>query len=364
DPILFTDHDTGRTQVSELLANPLVSASSFSDNDGDTWTPSQGAGIGSGVDHQTIGGGPFHAPIPMGATYPHAVYYCAQDIAEANCALSIDGGLTFGPAVPIYVGQCGGLHGHIKVAPDGTAYVPNKGCGENEAVVATEDNGITWNIRKVPNSLPSDSDPSVGISTGGRVYLAFADNNNDPVVAVSDDKGNTWHNVYNVAPGIHNVAFPAMVAGDDDRAAFAFLGTSAIGSLQARTFSGVWHLYVASTFDGGNSWTTTDATPNDPVQRGPIWLAGGAEVSRNLLDFNDETIDQDGRVLVGFADGCVGACAQAADTARGNSYNAIASIARQSGGRRMFAAKDPAEPTLPGAPTLTVTRNGGLAHLS
>src|SRR5205085_4003394 len=32
DPILFTDHDTERTQVSELLATPLVSASSFSDN--------------------------------------------------------------------------------------------------------------------------------------------------------------------------------------------------------------------------------------------------------------------------------------------------------------------------------------------
>jgi hypothetical protein len=370
DPILFTDPETGRTQVSELLANPLVSASAFSDDDGESWTPSQGAGIGSGVDHQTIGGGPFHAPIPTGTAYSHAVYYCSQDIAEAGCAVSLDGGLTFGPAVPIYAGQCGGLHGHIKVAPDGTAYVPNKGCGENEALVVSEDNGMTWTIRKVPNSLPADSDPSIGISKagansrGGRVYFAFADNNNDPVVAVSDDKGQTWHNVYNVAPGIHNVAFPAMVAGDDDRAAFAFLGTSATGSLQARSFPGAWHLYVASTFDGGKTWSTSDATPNDPVQRGPIWMAGGAEISRNLLDFMDATIDQDGRVLIGFADGCFAACTQAPDAARGNSYSAIASIARQSGGRRMFAAKDPAEPTLPGAPTLTITRNGAIARLT
>jgi len=37
-----------------------------------------------------------------------------------------------------------------------------------------------------------------------------------------------------------------------------------------------------------------NATPNDPVQRGPIWLKGGGEISRNLLDFNDAAIDRDG----------------------------------------------------------------------
>jgi hypothetical protein len=123
-------------------------------------------------------------------------------------------------------------------------------------------------------------------------------------------------------------------------------------------------MYVSTTYDGGKTWIPTNATPNDPVQRGPIWLAGGAEISRNLLDFNDATIDKDGRIEIGFADGCVGACVGAAATSRGNAYTEVASIARQSGGRRMFAANDPAEPTIPGAPTLTVTRNGGLARLT
>ncbi|HET7114780.1 MAG TPA: hypothetical protein VFI57_14130, partial [Pyrinomonadaceae bacterium] len=62
DPILFTDSDAGphrtnRTFVSQLLGK--ASAMAFTDDDGATWTISQGSGINSGVDHQTIGGGPY-----------------------------------------------------------------------------------------------------------------------------------------------------------------------------------------------------------------------------------------------------------------------------------------------------------------
>jgi hypothetical protein len=367
DPILYTDSKTGRTIVSQLLLNPIASASSFTDDDGENWTPSQGAGFGSGVDHQTVGGGPFHAPIPSGATYPNAVYYCSQDVALANCAISLNGGLTYGPAVPIYdATQCGGLHGHIKVGPDGTVYVPNKGCAGEEAVVVSENNGVTWDIRKVKGSLPSDSDPSVAISRGGRVYFGFADNDNNMVVAVSDDRGKNWYNIKDVGAlaGLNNVVFPAVVAGDDLRAAVAYLGTTTKGALEAREFPGVWYGFISTTYDGGVTWHTVNATPNDPVQRGPIWLSGGSEISRNLLDFNDLTIDKQGRVLFAYADGCVEGCLQTGDSARGNSYSARASILRQSGGRRMFLEDDPAEPTVPGAPTLTVTRNGALAKLT
>ena len=366
DPILWTDSKVGRTIVSQLVLASTESLSAITDNDGDLWLPSHGAGIASGIDHQTVGGGPFHAPLLAGAFYPNAVYYCAQDTALANCSLSLDGGLTYGPAVPIYTSQCGGLHGHIKVGPDGVAYVPNKDCGGKQGVVVSEDNGITWNVRTVPNSLPAGSDPSVSISKNGRVYLGFADNDNSPVIAISDDHGQTWHDVKDVgaAASIKNVVFSEVVAGDDNRAAFAFLGSKSIGALDSRTFPGVWNMYVAATYDGGSTWHLVNASPNDPVQRGPIWLKGGAEVSRNLLDSNDMTVDKQGRMLIAFADGCVDSCTQAPDAARGNSYTAVASILRQTGGRRMFAEFDPAEPTAPSAPALTVTRNGSLARLT
>jgi hypothetical protein len=386
DPILFTDHQTGRTIVSllDFAANPAVGEMSFTDtaapfNDGDVYTPSQGTGIGSGIDHQTAGGGPYHLdPItglapPHSPTYPNAVYYCAQALLDASCARSDNGGLSFGPSVVVYqeatATSCGGLHGHIKVAPDGTVYLPNKDCGGEQGVVVSEDNGLTWNIRHVPNSGAGGSDPSVGVGSGGRVYFGYADNDTKPVIAVSNDRGLTWGQSLDVGAslGINNVVFPAVVAGDNDRAAFAFIGTTTAGGLQGPRFTGIWHLYIAHTYDGGASWITVDATPNDPVQRGCVWLGGGANICRNLLDFMDVTVDQEGRVLVGYADGSAGGEAvQASPNAVGNSYTALAAIARQTGGRRLFSAFDstPSALTVPGVPSVSIQRNGGLVRLS
>src|SRR5207237_9181284 len=89
------------------------------------WTPSQGAGIPASVDHETIGGGPYAAPLPSrppGTIYPNAVYYASQSLVVLNVptvSRCDDGGLTYGPGVET-TSSCGGLHGHIKVAPDGT----------------------------------------------------------------------------------------------------------------------------------------------------------------------------------------------------------------------------------------------------
>jgi hypothetical protein len=340
DPILFTDHATGRTLVSELAG--VCSLSSFSDDDGANYTPAVGCGVPAGVDHQTIGGGPF-APtlVPLGVGYPNAVYYCSQDVVDASCALSVDGGLTYGPAVPIYtLVDCGGIHGHIKVGPDGTAYVPNRDCDGNAAVVSSSNNGITWTIHTIPGSSSGDSDPSVAIASDNTVYFGWHGANGHPMVAVSHNHGATWTNVTDVGTslGIQNVAFPAMVAGDGNRAALAFLGTPTGGDAQdTANFTGVWHLYIAHTFDGGLTWTLVDATPNDPVQRGSICLAGTTCGSdRNLLDFIDATVDKQGRVLVGYADGCIGDCV----TGTVNSFTAQGSIARQATGKGLFAAFD------------------------
>ncbi len=254
DPILYTDGPIGRTFVSQLVFGSTESLSAYSDDDGKTWIPTQGAGIASGIDHQTLGGGSaFASPVPQNPVYPHPVYYCAQDIAAANCAISYDGGITFGPAVPIYSAtQCGGLHGHVKVGPDGTAYVPNKKCADpatgtkGQAVVLSQDNGATWTIRVVPGSTPGSSDPSVGIGRFGRVYLGYADGDHQPVIAISDDRGQTWHGIANVgaAFGIQNAVFSEVAAGDNDRAAFFFLGTPTAGNLQGQPFTGIWHGYI------------------------------------------------------------------------------------------------------------------------
>ncbi|MEO6502372.1 MAG: CARDB domain-containing protein [Jatrophihabitantaceae bacterium] len=349
DPILYTDATTGRTFESQLSgANSLTC---YTDDEGVTWHPSTGGGIKSGVDHQTLGGGNFVAGDPLNAAnlYPRAVYYCSQDIATAFCALSRDGGTTFGVGVPVYnLLDCGGLHGHIMVAPDGTAYVPNKNCGGNQAVTVSSDNGKTWTVRKIPNSLPGDSDPAVSIGANGTVYFGYANGDGTQHVAVSHDKGATWVNDFNVgaSQGVKNTVFPTAVAGDDNRAAVSWIGTTTAGNYQdAANFHGVWHLYTAFTYDGGASWVTVDATPTDPVQIGSICTGGTTcGTDRNLLDFIGSTIDKQGRVQVGYADGCTGSCPSTGV----NNFDAYATIARQYDGLTMFAASDP-------LPNLTVS---------
>ncbi len=353
DPILFTDPRTGRTFAGQEEGLTPFATVEYTDDDGNIFVPTQGSGVVSGVDHETIGGGPLAPPLTrdpsLPAPYPNGVWYCAQALGPANCALSLDGGLTYGPAIPTWTTECGGLHGHLKVAPnDGTVYLPNRGCGGRHGLAVSTDNGITWTIRTVPNSATGESDPSIGISTDGTVYYGFVDGDGHPKIAVSHDKGatwDTWNSPRGTATfidvgepfGLQNAVFADVVAGDPDRAAFAFHGSPTAGPFQDASFSGVWDLYVAHTYDGGRTWTTVKAT-NDPVQRGCIWLGGGTNPCRNLLDFMDMTMDAQGRVLVGFADGCTGACASnPANTAK----SVWATIARQSNGRGLFSAFDP-----------------------
>jgi PKD repeat protein len=390
DPIGFTDRGTttGRVFASELtLLGPNTVKISHSDDDGLTWIVAQSGGLASAVDHQTIGGGIYHTPIPSGVNplYPNALYYCSQDIAAALCSRSDDGGTTYGPSVPIYnLTACGGLHGHVKVSPkDGTVYVPNRQCGSQSAVVVSQDNGLTWTIRPVQNGSVSDTaatdDPAVGIDDNGRVYFLFANNGTAAGVATSDDFGATWQNIVDVGVPfpLKNIAFPAAVGGSSTggntgRAAVAFYGSvTGTGDSNADTFAGVWHLYIAHTFDGGLTWTTTDATPNMPMQRTGILRGGGGPVTRNLLDFFDITIDRDGRVLVGYVNGCSGGdCAQApinpdgSSGVTGNAYSVTATIARQSSGRRMLASKSTPTTSAPGMPFVTQRRIGPVVHLA
>lgn len=417
DPILFTDPITGRTFVSQLEGlTPAGSTTDITDDDGDNFSPSEGSSLPSDVDHQTFGGGIFHAgglgPI---TAYPNAVYYASQSVADARAAVSQDGGVTFGPGFPMYtIDECAGLHGHIKVSPeDGTVYVPNRGCGgavpfhetdAKQAVIVSEDNGMTWDVRPIPdatthgsgsldNSILGTRDPSVAIDAGGTVYFVYqseeratgstdpADKAGDslPKVAVSHDKGLTWQpsvyvgaNVINGGP-VRNATFVAATAGSSGRAAVTFFGTETGGNnwqcgegdncsgdaglFPRDPFTGVWYLYISVTFDGGQTWTTQNVTPGDPIQRGGIC---GGGTCRNLLDFMDIQIDKGGRILVAGEDGCVGPCVQGG----GNSFSAKGFITRQSGGKRMLATFDPVEPAFAGAPDVNAAIDGANTQVS
>ena len=333
DPILFTDHVTGRTFAGGL--DGACSILSYTNNDGSSWSPMTNSCAGVAVDHPTIGSGAW-ASMPVSALYNRAVYYCAQT-SVAQCAVSSDGGLTFGPTVPL---QCGyvnpGLHGSVHVAPNGVAYVPFKHCGTLNGVAVSTNNGVSWASRPIPGAFSAAKgfDPDVATTRSNWAYVAYPTSGNGVGVALTKNNGAAWTNFGDVAAaaGVKSSAFHEMIAGDDNRSAVAYLGSTTDGDPHAPGFPGVWHLYVTYTWDAGASWTTVKTSTN-VVQRGWICADGtGCGQGRNLLDFIDAQVDAQGRVVVGYADGCIGTC----ETGTGPSNANWATIARQTTGTGLF----------------------------
>ena len=201
--------------------------------------------------------------------------------------------------------------------------------------------------------------PGTNLDGTSTIYFGYVDGDGHAKVAYSGDRGVNWSTPINVgAPfGVTHAVFPVAVAGDDNRAAFGFLGTgdgiatSGTCNPYGATLNcaNIWHLYIATTYDGGANWITVDATPSDPVQQGTVCLQGTTCAGgRNLLDFNDFSVDSQGRAMLGYADGCP----SCGNTFQGQSGASHGTIARQSGGRRLFHAFDPEEPMVPPAPQM------------
>ena len=398
DPILWTDQKTGRTFASNATAGANFvyaytdAAAPF--NDGDLWVEAAASPPNGGADHETLGSGPYPAslsalssPVNQG----EYVLYCSQDIVgPAACQRSDDLGASYGPGVLAYDGfttACGGLHGHIHVAPDGTAWLPVNQCGGNQGGAVSTTAGTTWTEFIVSGnndvnggaaftaeSQADGADPSIAIDSDNTVYYCYVNNeggNEGHVhVAVSTDGGQTWIRDVDVGAthGIVNAAETEAVGGSAGRAACGFLGTNVSGNYESGTFPGVWYAFIATTYDQGRTWVTVNATPNDPVQNHTgIWQQGGSGENgdRNLLDFNEITIDDKGRVLYGYSDGCHSlTCIQGNNSA--NERGAHMRVARQSGGKPLLTQFDPspAEPIVPKPPCLSATRDCSASHLT
>jgi len=256
-----------------------------------------------------------------------------------------------------------------------------------------------------------DSDPAVDVDEGNRAYVAYESADSRMFVATTTDRGAAFTKSVDLgAPfGLKNTAMPTVQAGSDGRAVVAFFGTAAEAPLfegekpepenQLLSFDpdgndpkAGWHLYVAMTYDGGANWTTTDVTPNDPVQRGCIFWGSArgdqpaaeecGSNKRNLLDFIDVAVDKQGRVVVGWADGCVNRCVTEGHTRNTNltfanreerdadlarqefdelySQEDIGVITRQSCGLGLFEAFDKAAD----GPSATCSRLSGAAPVA
>lgn len=366
DPMLHADPDTGRVWAGGL--HGPCSVMMYSDDDGETWVSAGNMCSGADFDHQSLGSGPSKAPV-AGVAYPHTQYYCGQ-LGTISCAASHDGGQTWGPFVQEQT-ECSGFHGHIRVSRvSGMMAVPVAQCDGELGMLTTTD-GLTYTAKTIPDSedWTNGFDPSLQFGRdNGSLWYGMASEHGIHI-AMSTDDGETWETLgegmeANAShyldvgqfhdPPIVAGTFADVQVGDDDRVAFSFIGleggpdadldfvtSNQIYQCDERQDELVWHYYLATTYDGGDTWTV-EKLSEDPVQVGGVYdsVVEGSGDCRNLLDFNDMDIDSTGRVHIAWADGCVAECAETAQPET-NGYRAnVLKLYRQATGQGLFAAHD------------------------
>jgi hypothetical protein len=324
DPYVYVDPVTGRIfDIDLLLAGSYLS---YSDDSGETYTTVALTSATGANDHQTLFAGPPPAGnptlIPTDPKFPRIVYYCVNSIAVVGCVHSIDGGRTWSqagaPPFPTGVqpgganlGVCGSLHGHGIADSKGRIFLPQGRCGVPTLAVS-EDGGLTWTDSVVSAGVHSAGiQASVAADAADNLYYTWWDDlHHLPYLSVSRDHGKTWGPSMMIAPpGVHEVNWPTIDAGDPGRIAITFPGTTAVEEDEPEkppTDPGrPWNSYVVVSTNALSSQplflSNITNSPYDPVHRGNCNGRCG-----NMFDFLDVVVSpkDQGRVWATAVDTC------------------------------------------------------------
>lgn len=320
DPMLHVDPDPGpEGRIFSVDLYVGCSWAIFSDDEAVSWQRNALA-CGQPVnDHHTI----VTAPPPPGETtvdYPNMLYYCFNRVSDSSCGRSRDGGETFEPAGTAFTGVdsetgelCGGLHGHLAGDSQGRVFLPKGHC-ELPWVAISEDGALTWErVNIADHTLMAHHEVSLAVDTEDNIYAVWTDQKfRLPFLSVSRDHGRTWSTPIMFAPpGVHEVNFPTIVAGNAGRIAMLFPGS------ESQDFSDPtrpWNIYIVMSVDALDSdpiFTWTVANPNkDPVHRGNCGPGRcDAEDGGSMFDFLDIQVSPaDGAFWGTASDTCVDEC--------------------------------------------------------
>ncbi|MEA3202505.1 MAG: hypothetical protein QOI63_171, partial [Thermoplasmata archaeon] len=180
DPLLYLDTDTSRLFDLDQI-DVACDYISSTDDHGATWTPPTDACPVPVSDHMTmVTAKP--TLLPVSPLYPKSIYFCSNQLADAQCGRSLDGGNTFQTTTPPFSAaptgstdqqlNCGALVGHLKAARDGTVYLPNA-C-DRPVLAITHDGMLSWTLVAVsPERTEPGPDPAVAVAPDGALYYTY-----------------------------------------------------------------------------------------------------------------------------------------------------------------------------------------------
>jgi hypothetical protein len=222
DGFLWIDPKTSKVFWSKTYGFAVCSSLSMTADDGRTWK-SQPLYACPGADYEKMAGGPPPAGGAKPTGYPSVLYGCTNGPAPwfvvgpaRTCYKSLDGGATWsfaGAPLPSPLAP-GCLHFQEPqvVGPDGTLYLPIS-CTSNGATATVRmaystDEGATWSYTAVPtgevgNGAGLIGGVSMAVDSKGAAYVVWRGTNQRTYLAVTRDKGATWHGPLMVsAPGV------------------------------------------------------------------------------------------------------------------------------------------------------------------
>jgi hypothetical protein len=359
DPYVYVEEDSGRVFDIDLA---LAGGSyiDFSDDGGQTW--SKGAATSAGAnDHQTLFSGPVPAESSLTTVdpaYKEILYYCVNEIAGAFCSRSLDGGRSFtNQGAPAFAGVdtggdvCGGLHGHLATDSKGRVFLPKGHCGKSWLAIS-EDGAQTWQTVKVSDGIPMpDNQSAVAVDAKDNVYYVWFDARFVlPFLAVSRDHGSTWSKPMMIAPpGVREVGWPTIAAGDAGRIAITFPGTTIADQ---GDLTRPWNSYVVvstNALSANPTFLSNIANPGgyrDPVHRGDCVMPGGR--CGRMYDFLDIVVapNSTGTAWASAVDTCT--TLDKCSTVRAVGFNSGAGTHGVSGDMKGVAIKQVGGPTLRG----------------
>jgi hypothetical protein len=295
DPYVYVEENSGRVFNLDLYVGSAFLA--FSDDGGKTYETNPVASGDFVNDHQTLSAG----PKPLGSSlklmdpdFREILYYCFNRVADSSCGRSVDGGRTFQksgsfayPGVEPKEGGafCGGLHGHVIVDREGRVFLPKGHCNR-PYYSRSNDAGITWKRGRVSDRIDMpDNQSSIAADREGNLFYVWYDSKHRlPWLAISRDHGRTWENPIMIAPpGVHEVQWPSVAAGNTGRIAISFPGTT---ERNQGDLTRPWDYYVVASVNAltrNPTFVSNISNPaTDPVHRGDCPGRCG-----NMLDFLD-----------------------------------------------------------------------------